>query len=67
MDETFFDTHGNKIKTVRVTAAKTISSPKATRYLINNKPVWIPESQILWEEGDEIVIPEWLAIEKEIV
>lgn len=47
------------------------STEKAMLYRIDNLKVWIPKSQILhstYQSGSgTLTIPEWLAIEKELV
>ena len=42
-------------------------TPKA--YLVdvgNDKPIWLPKSQVEYEDGI-ITMPEWLALEKELI
>lgn len=55
-------------------AIRKSSSGAALLVEIDGKNHWIPQSQIhddseVWKPGDdgELVIPEWLAIEKELV
>jgi gentisate 1,2-dioxygenase len=38
-------------------------------YLIDDgdREVWIPKSQVEYQEADLFMIPEWLAIEKELI
>jgi len=42
---------------------------RAKLFYIDGSKVWIPKSQIIDEDSDEstVTIPEWLAIEKELV
>lgn len=38
-------------------------------YLVGDgeREIWLPKSQVAHDGGDEFTMPEWLAIEKELV
>jgi len=37
---------------------------KAKCFLLNDVHIWLPKSQIVYEDDNSITIPEWLVIEK---
>lgn len=38
------------------------------RFFDGTKFVWLPKSQCEWDEGEQMMtMPEWLAIEKELI
>jgi hypothetical protein len=50
-----------------------VETDAAVRVRVDDKNVWLPKSQIDMEEGAEVgdvvafLLPEWLAIEKELI
>lgn len=43
-------------------------TPRAYLLIIDGKEVWLPKSQVAYSDDDKkITLPEWLAIEKELV
>lgn len=57
-----------KIIEVSGTLVAPFETAAAYRFSSGGEPVWLPKSQVEWDaDAREMTMPEWLAIEKELV
>lgn len=55
-------------KLIDITGQILSETERAYFFTDGEKKVWLPKSQVEWDEEDNtITMPEWLAIEKELV